>query len=91
MFFFEYISNIYNSFTETIKELNIDSINILNATKLAMTRAIDDLKIPINARKIYEEWAKLLNQQGANVNLIWAVYMLIIWKKNLEKINIKYC
>ncbi len=54
-------------------------------------RAIDDLKIPIDARKIYEEWAKLLNQQGANVNLIWAVYMLIIWKKNLEKINIKYC
>jgi asparagine synthase (glutamine-hydrolysing) len=54
-------------------------------------RAIDDLKIPINARNIYEEWAKILNQEVANINLIWAVYMLIIWKKNLDKINIKYC
>lgn len=52
-------------------------------------REIDNLQIPINSNNLFKEWTKLLNNEAANVNLIWAAYMLIVWKRNIEKIKIK--
>lgn len=50
-------------------------------------REIDNLQIPINANNLYKEWTKLLNNEAVNVNMIWAAYILIVWKRNIEKIK----
>ncbi len=53
--------------------------------------SIEKLKLPIDYRNIYTQWVKLLKQEEANLNLIWAAYMLIVWKRRLDNIKIELC